>query len=452
MVLQGADQFSLEFFADRAVVVQSHPGQLTSDAGLLPFREFDQRWRYSARMAACLSDARVDPEHTTLSMLRQRLYGILADYEDCNDHDALRNDPTFKLLSGKSPTDDPLAAQPTLSRFENAVTVPALENLQDFLVVTGIERLRDHHGGQVPACVTLDIDPTDDPTHGHQQLSLFHGYYGQHQYFPVVISEPTTKHVFYAHLRPGAMHAATGADDDLMFVVERLRAARPDLAVHVRGDSGFGVPWMYEMCEKHGISYTFGIAGNSRLQACAQGLLEQARAQYQQSAEKQRLFTAFSYRAESWGRHRTIVAKAECHDRGTNLRFIVTNLPVNTVEDPQRLYNDYGQRGDSEQRMDELKNGLHMDRLSCHRFLANFWRLLLHVAAYNLLNALRDHDRVPPELRRAQPATWRSRLIKVAATVITTTRRVIVQLAGGWPFLELYRAITQRALAVPAGP
>jgi hypothetical protein len=126
MFQQDAGQLSMGFFADRPVVVQRHSGQLSSDAGLLPLREFDERWRYTQRMAACLSDARTAPDHSATSMLRQRLFGILADYEDCNDHDALREDPIFKLLAGKLPTDDPLASQPTLSRFENAVTIPTL--------------------------------------------------------------------------------------------------------------------------------------------------------------------------------------------------------------------------------------------------------------------------------------------------------------------------------------
>jgi hypothetical protein len=452
MVQQDADQFSFGFFPHRSVVVQRHPGRLSSDAGLLPIREFDDRWGYTRRMVSCLGDSRTAPNHTVASMVQQRLYGILADYEDCNDHDALRDDPIFKLIAGKLPEDDPLASQPTLSRFENAVTIPTLWKLLQFLVDTGVERLREHHGGRLPASVTLDLDPTDDATHGHQQLSLFHGYYEQHQYFPILISEPSTKHIFYAHLRPGAVHAALGADENLMFVVERLRQARPDMAVHARGDSGFGVPTMYKICENNGISYTFGIAGNSRLRSHAQGLLDQAVAQFEQTQEKQRLFTAFSYRAESWGHHRTIVAKAECHQQGTNLRFIVTSLPVDSIDDPQRLYDDYVQRGESEHRMDELKNGLHMDRLSCHRFMANFWRLLLHTAAYNLLNALRDHEEVPEELRHAQPGTWRSKLIKVAATVIASTRRVVVQLAGNWPFLDFYRAVARRASLMPAGP
>lgn len=452
MVQQDAGQLSLGFFAHLPVVVQRHRAQLSSDAGLLPLREFDARWGYSERMAACLSDARTAPDHSIPSMLRQRLFGILADYEDCNDHDALREDPIFKLVAGKLPADDPLASQPTLSRFENGVTIATLWKLQDFLVATGIERLREHHGGALPDSMILDLDPTDDPTYGHQQLSFFHGYYEQHQYFPMVISEPTTKHIFYNHLRPGAVHAAFGADEDLMFVVERLRQARSDLTIHARGDSGFGVPWMYEVCENNGISYTFGMAGNSRLQEHVQYLVDQAVSQFEQTQEKQRLFTAFSYRAQSWDRFRTIVAKAECQAQGTNLRFVVTSLPVSSIADPQRLYDDYIQRGESEQRMDELKNGLHMDRLSCHRFMANFWRLFLHTAAYNLLNAVRDHEDVPEELRHAHPATWRSKLIKVAALVIVSTRRVLVQIASQWPFWAFYRALTQRAGLMPSGP
>jgi hypothetical protein len=449
---QGVEQIHFDFFDPRDLIVQRHQGQMTSDAGLLPIREFDQRWDYTRRMAAGLVDPRQDPQHPLLSMLRQRLYGILAEYEDCNDHDTLRDDPIFKILADRLPEDDPLASQPTLSRFENAVTIPALWNLLDFLVATGLERLKEHHGGQLPNQVILDLDPTDDPAHGHQQLVLFHGYYDQHQYFPIVISEPTTRHIFYTHLRPGSAHAALGADENLMYVVERLRRARPDIQIHARGDSGFGVPWMYEICEKNGLSYTFGIAGNPRLKAAAQGLLDQAVREYERTGTKQRLFTAFCYKADSWDRYRTIVAKAECQAQGTNLRFVVTSLPLQVPEDAQHIYDNYTQRGTSEQRMDELKNGLHADRLSCERFLANFWRLLLHTAAFNLLNALRDDKQVPAELQVAQPATWRSKLIKVAALVVQTTRRVVVYLAAQWPHWPLYQAVAHRVILMPAGP
>jgi hypothetical protein len=267
-----------------------------------------------------------------------------------------------------------------------------------------------------------------------------------------VISEPTTQHVFYAALRAGAVHAALGADDDLQFVVDRLRRGRADMAIHIRGDSGFGVPWMYQVCEENSLTYTFGIAANKRLQALAQPLLDQAVAEYERTGEKQRLFTHFPYQAGSWEHPRTVIAKAECQAAGTNLRFVVTNLQVTCDAEAKGVYNDYIQRGVSEQRFDELKNGLHADRLSCQRFVANFWRLLLHTAAFNLLNWLRDDERIPAELRTAQPATWRSRLIKVAATVVQSARRIVVAIAGQWPHWPTYASVSRRCGAIPAGP
>jgi len=463
MSQQTDSQLSFPFFADSRLIVQRHPGRISSDAGLLPIRQHDDRHRYTERFAGCLGDdARRHPEHSLVEMLRQRLYGILADYEDCNDHDTIRDDPILKLVADRLPDDDPLASQPTLSRFENNVPIPSLWKGLDFLTMTGIERLREKNGGALPDALTLDLDATDDPTHGHQQLSLFHGYYDQYQYFPIAISEPTTKHLFYAGLRPGTMHAATGADDDLQFVVERLRRERSDVAIHVRGDSGFGIPSMYKVCEDNDLGYTFGISANARLQALAEPLMERAVAEYQRTGEKQRRFTHFSYQAESWDRPRDVVAKAECHENGTNLRFVVTSLSVASDEGARRIYDDYIQRGTSEQRFDELKNGLHADRLSCHRFMANYWRLLMHTAACNLLNWLRDDEGVPNELRNAQPATWRSRLIKVAATVVQSSRRILVSIANQWPHWPNYaavaqragaqRAVARRAGAMPAGP
>lgn len=442
------EQLSFDFLSDLPVVVQQHQGQLSSDAGLLPLRQFDQRWGYTDRLAACLHDPRPDRVHTLISMLRQRLFGILAGYEDCNDHDTLRDDPVFKLVAGRLPDDDALASQPTLSRFENLATPKVLQDILDFLIATGIERLKQTHGGVLPASITLDLDATDDPTHGRQQLTLFHGYFGQYQYFPLIISEPTTKHVLLAWLRPGTVHASLGADDDLMRVVNALRRERPDIAIHVRADAGFGLPRMYEVCERNGLTYTFGFSTNPRLKKLTEGLVGRAAAQYRQTNAKARLFDCFLYECDGWPGPRTVIAKAECHDGGTNLRFVVTNLPnVTTSADGEREYDDYVQRGESEQRMDELKNGLHMDRLSCHRFMANFFRLLLHTAAFNLLNAVRDDPALPEVLRVGQPCTWRTHVIKVAAEIAQTTRRVIVRLAAQWPWWPMYQAVAGRALA-----
>lgn len=212
------------------------------------------------------------------------------------------------------------------------------------------------------------------------------------------------------------MHAAKGADDDLMRVVNRLWAVRDDIDVHVRGDADFGMPWMYAVCENNGLSYTFSFRSNPHLQRQAQPLLDQATEQYQQTGQKQRLFKVFSYQADSWHHPRTVIAKAECQAQGTNLRFVITNRPVNDAREAEQCYDDYIQRGSSGQRMDELKNELHADRLSCHRFKANFLRLLIHTAAFNLLNALRDDEAMAEVLRRGQPGTWRSHLIKAVST------------------------------------
>ena len=447
MPAQGDSQIAFDFLADSPVVVQQHVGQITSDAGLLPVRQFDEGWRFTERLAACLTDALPGRAQSLLSMVRQRVFGIIAGYEDCNDHDQLRDEPVFKMVADRPPDGDPLASQPTLSRFENGVTDADFRRLVDFTVATGVERLLDRNRGSLPATVTLDLDATDDPTHGHQQLSLFHGYYDQHQYYPLIISEMTTRHVLLAQLRHGTAHAALGADDDLMKVVDALRAARSDVAVHVRGDAGFGVPLMYDACQANRLTYTLGFSSNARLKRMTEDLMARAVEQFERTGAKARLFECFQYQCKDWPHARTVVAKAECHAGGTNLRFVVTNLPdVTTAADGERVYDDYVQRGESEHRMDELKNGLSAGRLSCHRFKANFFRLMLHTAAYNLTNALRDDHDLPPIVRRGQPQTLRTHLIKVAATIVTTTRRIVVQLAGQWPWWPIYRAVAGRAL------
>jgi Transposase DDE domain group 1 len=444
-------QLCFDFLPAKQVVLRPSDGQLTSDAGLLAIRQFDERAGWTARFAACLTDDREAAVHSVASMIRQRVYGILAGYEDCNDHDALRDDPVFKMIAGRLPDEAPLASQPTLSRLENAATPDAILKMIDLTVEQGVKQVQRKHGGTLPRRVTIDLDSTDDPTHGQQQLTFFHGFYDQHQFLPMIVSEPTTKHVFIAWLRHGTAGAALGADDDITCIARAFQRIDPRVRLHVRGDAGIGNPSLYELCENRGHTYTCGLATNSKLKGWAHALMERAKSAYAATGQKQRLFAFLKYRAGTWSRPRTVVAKAECSGQGTNLRFIVTNLPVKNAADAERVYDGYVQRGESEQRMDELKNGLSAGRLSCHRFAANFLRLLLHTLAFNLLNALRDDARVPEELRAARPETLRTRLIKVAARVIQTTRRIVVELSGCWPFWPLLERVGRRALGA-AGP
>lgn len=439
-------QLCFDFIPAKQVVMRPSAGQLSSDAGLLAIRQFDERAGWTARFAACLGDDRQAAVHSVSSMIRQRVYGILAGYEDCNDHDALRDDPVFKMIAGRLPEDAALASQPTLSRLENAVTPGALLKMIDLTVQQGVEQVRHKHRGTLPRRVTIDLDSTDDPTHGQQQLTFFHGFYDQHQYLPMIVSEPTTKHVFIAWLRHGTAGAALGADDDVTRIARAFQRVDPQVRLHVRGDAGIGNPTLHKLCENDGHTYTFGLATNSKLKGWAHALEKRAQKAYTATGQKQRLFAFCTYRAKSWSRPRTVVAKSECSREGANLRFIVTNLPVKNAAQAEKAYDNYVQRGESEQRMDELKNGLSAGRLSCHRFAANFLRLLLHTLAFNMLNALRDDARVPEELRVARPETLRTRLIKVAARVIQTSRRIIIELSECWPFWPLLERVGRRAL------
>ncbi|HEU5219102.1 MAG TPA: IS1380 family transposase [Gemmatimonadales bacterium] len=453
------------------VTVTSAAALLSSDAGLLPIRQFDEQLGFSQQLADALDDPR-DPdliEHTVPAMFRARLYGILAGYEDQNDHDALRADPVFKLVAGRLPTDRDLASQPTLSRFENSVSIASLKRLRDVFIDQFIASFT-----APPRHLLFDLDAVDDPAHGRQQLVLFHGYYEQYQYFPLVITCADNDLIVMVSLRHGTAHAALGADEDLEYLVGRLRAVWPGVQIEVRGDAGFGVPWMYDVCERLGLIYTFGLASNAVLQEVSEPLLDQAVTRYDQVRQPQRLFDQFRYQAGTWSQARQVVVKAEANGCGTNRRFIVSNRPGAALY-PEAAYDEYIRRGESENRNKELKRGLAGDRLSDHRFVANYFRLYLHSAALNLLVRLRQVVAVPPpvsvepttvaadpvarrrrhnERRRrdplgeGQPATWRLLLIKVAAEVVVSCRRVVVRLSSSWPYRDYYEQVSRAVLGV----
>ncbi len=481
MSIQPAWQQTFAFFGP-PVVVEPSRAALSSDAGLLPIRQFDEHIALTQTFAAALDDPR-DPdltEHTFLEMVQSRVYGILADYEDQNDHDTLRTDPVFKLIAGRSPDDDDLASQPTLSRFENAISIKSLKRLRDVFIDQFIASF-----DTPPRRLTLDLDAIDDTAHGHQQLTFWHGYYDQNQYLPLAITCADNDQFVMVALRPGNVHAALGADDDLEYLVTRLRRVWPDVVIVVRGDAGFGVPRMYDVCERLRLLYTFGLSSNAVLQRRSDALLAQAVAgweQEQQAARRegrpalpQRLFVGFWYQAGSWPYPRWVIAKAEANAQGTNRRFVVSNRPgaQSLVE---AAYDEYAGRGESENRNKEFKCDLAMDRLSDHRFVANYFRLYLHAAAMNLLVRFRRRvalpvSRQPPpaagteaerqrHLRRrrqqdplgkGQPWTWRCLFIKVAAEVVVSSRRVVIRLSSCWPHLEQFRQVCERLQAPAPG-
>ena len=474
MSLQPAPLFDLDFFEPRPIQIELSDAPLTSDAGLLLLRQFDDRIGLTAQFAAALNDPR-DPkliEHSFLEMVRMRVFGILAGYEDQNDHDTLRTDPAFKLIANRSPDDAHLASQPTLSRFENQIDIPSLKKLRDVFIDQFIASYPEP-----PLTVTFDLDAVDDETHGAQQLTLFHGYYEQYQYLPLVITCAENDALVMISLRHGTATASLGADDDLSHLVGRLRAVWPNVQIRVRGDGGFGVPMMHELCEALKVIDTFGQSANAVLQRQTEELLAEAVRRWDETHEPQRLFDGFWYQAGTWSMPRWTIVKAEANAQGTNRRFVTTNRPGGPLY-REATYDEYVMRGESENRNKEFKCGLAMDRLSDHRFLANFFRLYLHAAALNLLSRLRREVADPPPapagdvpaealpeptrkqyqnarrrrdpLGEGQPATWRLLLIKVAAAVVVSCRRIVIRLSGSWPHHGFFERVRQHVCRRPA--
>ena len=426
-------QLSFSFYRHRPIRADFSGGQISSDAGLLPLRAFDQRHGLTRDLAKCLTDFREEERtrHSVLSLFRQRLYQIIAGYEDANDADRLRHDPAFQILADQ-PLGTPLGSQPTLSRWENSPAPRDLLHLQDalldwFVKICG-EQVRKR--GEI----LLDVDSTDDPTHGQQQLSFFNGGYDQYMYHPLLIFERYTGCLLAARLRRGTAASHARIIPLLLRIVPRLQREFPKVRIKLRADAGFALPRLYEFCEFFGISYVIGVFANSRLQGKAQRLERRLARRYRRTGKPQRSFSSFRYRAYSWSHQRRVCYKAEHTAAGTNLRFLVTNLKGRSAS----VFSFYNDRGECENRIEEFKNGFAADRLSCHRFRANAFRLLLHSLAYNLVNLFRLQ--LPSSLRSAQIETLRIQLFKIGARIRETARCIRIHLASGWPFQDLFLA------------
>lgn len=432
-------QMQLDLLDSKPVVIAFDGGQLTSDAGLALLVQAERSIGLTKRLARCLHDSR-QPGKIRFSheeLLRQRILGIAAGYEDANDHNTLRADPALKIAAGRLPLSEPdLATQPTLSRFENSIGPGELLKMAYAIVDIFIDQYRK----KPPAKMVIDFDATDDPTHGDQQLSLYHGYYNTHCYVPLIgtaICDGGPHEPIMAVLRSGHSHAAHGAPSVLGRFIERVRQALPTTAIAFRGDSGFATPALYELCEQRRIHYGLGLAKNEVLERHAKPFVELAYQQFFAAGQTTQVFGEFLYRADSWPHPRRVIVKAEIiagHHGDPNVRFVVTN---DMHEDPQHVYQTYVKRGDMESRIDELKNDCFSGRTSCHSFYANQFRLLLALAAYLLFTWLRQRID-DQELRVAQVATLRTRLIKVAARVFERARHVKLSLPSQYPWIDVW--------------
>ncbi len=427
----------------KAVVADFRGGRLTTDAGALLLRELEQRLGLFRALDQAIPDPR-QPElivHDQHALLAQRIVAIACGYEDLNDHLTLRDDPVLQLAAGRPPEPGATLASPaTLCRLENRVDRAALVRIAAVLV----DQFIAAHP-EPPAHLILDFDATDDPVHGHQEGRFFHGYYDHHCFLPLYVF--CGDELLAAYLRPANIDAARHARAVLKLLVDRLRAAWPQVRITPRADSGFCRWRLMRWCDRNGVGYVLGLARNPALQRAAADWTDRAERQFGRTGQPQRLFGSFAYAAGSWDRPRRVIVKAEHGARGANPRFVVTDVPG----DPQQLYDEvYCRRGEAENRIKEQPLDLFAGRTSCHRFLANQFRLLLSSAAYVLVQALRREALAGTELAEAQVGTIRLKLLKVAARVVLTARRAVFHLASSYPYRELFRRVQERLRVVPA--
>lgn len=447
--------FEFQPLKQREIRAQFDGGAMTSDGGGLLLREVDKRVGLLGQFANCFTDYRNPDliEHTVEELVAQRVYGLALGYEDLNDHEELRNDPLLAVMVEKAdPRREALAGKSTLNRLElTGETASRKERYKKIALDHGaVDRLlvdiflQAHR--EAPQEIILDLDATDDPLHGQQEGRFFHGYYGHYCYLPLYIF--CGDFLLCARLRSSNIDASAGSVQELQRIVEQIRSAWPGGRVVVRGDSGFCREELMAWCEASHVEYLLGLAKNERLKAEIKKEMEEAKAQYQQTGRAARLFKEFVYQTrESWSRARRVVAKAEHLEKGENPRFVVTS--VSGEEWPaQALYEKhYCARGDMENRIKEQLM-LFSDRTSTHYLRSNQLRLYFSSIAYVLLQMLRRLGLEGTELAKAQCSTIRLKLLKIGALIRITVRKVWISLAGGYPYVALFRQVHEKLCAV----
>ncbi|HLV94161.1 MAG TPA: IS1380 family transposase [Candidatus Acidoferrales bacterium] len=439
-------QFEFEVHFSRRVVAEFSGERLTTEGGGLLLRATDRKIGLLRRVASCFTDAR-DPqriEHALSEMLAQRIYGLALGYEDLNDHEELRNDPLLGMLAGRRDLNVPLAGKSTLNRLElTPVGSPATERyskisysaeaLDELLVKLFLEA-----HPRAPQEIVLDLDATDTPLHGRQEARFFHGYYGHYCYLPLYVF--CGDHLLCAPLRPSNIDASAGSLEEVQRIVRQIRARWPKTRIILRADSGFCREELLAWCENNEVDYVFGFARNQRLRRIIGRAMQEAKQQHRRTGKPARVFTEFAYRTKkSWSRARRVIAKAEQIEGKENPRYLVTSLGKEAWP-PQNLYEQlYCARGEMENRIKEQLS-LFSDRLSTETLRANQLRLYFSSLAYVLLEALRRLGLTGTEWAEAQVDTIRLKLLKIAAQVRISARRIWIHYSSAYPWQNVFAA------------
>jgi hypothetical protein len=426
----------------RRVVGGFDGGRLTSDAGALLLGSADRAIGLVDRFAACFRDGRRAEliEHEVRTLVGQRVFGIALGYEDLNDHDELRHDPVMALLAGKLAARRrgcaPVAGKSTLNRLELS-----RDEVRRYHKIShdgaAIERLLvdlflEAHE-QAPKEIVLDLDATDDPLHGHQEGRFFHGYYDCYCYLPLYVF--CGRHLLAAKLRRSNIDGSAGAQEEVARIVGQVRERWPEVRVLLRADSGFAREALMAWCEANGVDYLFGLQRNTRLVGEIEAELADAAVESTITGAPARRFKDFIWSTrDSWSRRRRVIGKAEWTGGEANPRFLVTSLEAG---DARRLYEErYCARGEMENRIKECQLDLFADRTSASTMRANQLRLWFASLAYVLLCALRRIALSGTRFAQASCATIRLKLLKLAAWVTLSVRRIKLAMANAYPWQQ----------------
>jgi hypothetical protein len=438
--------FPFEAHFSRQVVAQFTGDWLTTEGGSLLLRQADRKIGLLRRVAGCFSDYRQPEriEHRLEEMLAQRIYGLALGYEDLNDHEQLRQDPLLGVLAGKRDLGEPLAGKSTLNRLElTPVGSPAAERYHKIgysaaaLDALLVDLFLEAHP-RAPREIVLDLDATDTPLHGRQEARFFHGYYGHYCYLPLYVF--CGDHLLCARLRPSNIDASAGSLEEVQRIVRQIRARWPKTRIILRADSGFCREELLAWCENNQVDYVFGFARNKRLRRIIGRAMQQAKQEHRRTGKAARVFCEFAYRTQkSWSRRRRVIAKAEQIEGKENPRYLVTSLGKEAWP-AQQLYEQlYCARGEMENRIKEQLS-LFADRMSTETLRANQLRLYFSSLAYALVEALRRLGLAGTEWAQAQADTIRLKLLKIAAQVRVTARRIWVRYSCAYPWQNVFAA------------
>ncbi len=438
--------FPFEGHFSRQLVAEFAGDWLTTDGGSLLLRQADRKIGLLRRVASCFTDYRQPEriEHRLAEMLAQRIYGLALGYEDLNDHEQLRQDPLLGVLAGKRDLGEPLAGKSTLNRLElTPAGSPAAERYNkisysaEALDALLVDLFLEAHP-RAPREIVLDLDATDTPLHGRQEARFFHGYYGHYCYLPLYVF--CGDHLLCARLRPSNIDASAGSLAEVQRIVRQIRARWPKTSIILRADSGFCREELLAWCENNDVDYVFGFARNKRLRKIIGRAMQEAKQEHRRTGKPARVFTEFAYRTKkSWSRARRVIAKAEQIEGKENPRYLVTSLGKEAWS-AQKLYEQlYCARGEMENRIKEQLS-LFADRMSTETLRANQLRLYFSSLAYVLVEALRRLGLAGTEWAEAQADTIRLKLLKIAAQVRITARRIWVRYSCAYPWQNVFAA------------